>query len=388
MRATGDLERPVFSLVVLVDPPKDVVVAFESGDEIARRARVVVTDRATRRTHEGIVDLGTGGLESWRVLDGVLPPIVDEDFERAAEAALADPRFVEALRRRGIEDLSIVQVDPLSAGSFPQNPAGPPDRLGRRRTSSRTRSANAYSSPIEHLRASVDLDTGEVVDVLDHDPIVPISTADGDYETEEAVGGWRDDIAPAGHRPARRARLRARRPRAALAGLAPARRAAPGRRPRAVRPALPRRRGGPPILYRAALGEMVVPYGDPHDGFYWRTYFDAGEYGIGRMANSLQLGCDCLGEIRYIDAVARRRRRARRATIPNAICIHEEDAGILWKHTDRVTGMAHVRRSRKLVVSFFATVGNYDYGFYWSLLPGRHDRAGGEADRHRRSRAA
>ena len=113
VRGTGDLERPVFSLVVLVDPPKDVVVGFEPGDAIGRRvARSVATTRA-RRTHEGIVDLGTGDLESWRVLDGVLPPIVDEDFERAAEAALADPRFVEALRRRGIEDLSIVQVDPL-----------------------------------------------------------------------------------------------------------------------------------------------------------------------------------------------------------------------------------------------------------------------------------
>jgi primary-amine oxidase len=80
VRGTGDLQRPVFSLVVLVDPPKDVVVAFDPGDAIARRARVVATDRATRRTHEGIVDVVTGGLESWRVLDGMLPPIVDEDF--------------------------------------------------------------------------------------------------------------------------------------------------------------------------------------------------------------------------------------------------------------------------------------------------------------------
>ena len=120
------------------------------------------------------------------------------------------------------------------------------------------------------------------------------------------------------------------------------------------------------VLYRASLSEMVVPYGDPHDGFYWRTYFDAGEYGMGRLANSLQLGCDCLGEIRYVDAVLADGAGAPRA-IPNAICIHEEDAGVLWKHTELASGMAHVRRSRKLVVSFFATVGNYDYGFYWSL---------------------
>ena len=49
----------------------------------------------------------------------------------------------------------------------------------------------------------------------------------------------------------------------------------------------------------------------------------------------------------------------------NAICLHEEDAGILWKHTDWRLGTTEVRRSRRLVVSFIATVGNYEYGFYW-----------------------
>ncbi len=51
--------------------------------------------------------------------------------------------------------------------------------------------------------------------------------------------------------------------------------------------------------------------------------------------------------------------------IRNAICIHEEDFGILWKHTDIFNGSAQSRRQRRLVVSFFTTVGNYDYGFYW-----------------------
>jgi len=49
----------------------------------------------------------------------------------------------------------------------------------------------------------------------------------------------------------------------------------------------------------------------------------------------------------------------------NAICIHEEDFGVLWKHKDWRTGAAAVRRSRRLVVSSIATVGNYEYGFYW-----------------------
>ena len=38
-----------------------------------------------------------------------------------------------------------------------------------------------------------------------------------------------------------------------------------------------------------------------------------------------------------------------------------------WKHTDWRTGKAEVRRSRRLVISMIATVGNYEYGYYWYL---------------------
>lgn len=46
--------------------------------------------------------------------------------------------------------------------------------------------------------------------------------------------------------------------------------------------------------------------------------------------------------------------------IKNVVCIHEEDAGLLWKHTDfRVGGRAHAVRSRRLVVSMICTLANY-----------------------------
>ena len=119
-----------------------------------------------------------------------------------------------------------------------------------------------------------------------------------------------------------------------------------------------------PIVYRASVSEMVVPYGHPGPMHAWKSAFDAGEWGLGRMANSLTLGCDCLGEIRYFDDVFADERGKPR-TRPNAICMHEEDYGILWKHVDMVSGRTEVRRSRRLVVSSIATVGNYEYGFYW-----------------------
>jgi primary-amine oxidase len=47
--------------------------------------------------------------------------------------------------------------------------------------------------------------------------------------------------------------------------------------------------------------------------------------------------------------------------------MHEEDYGILWKHTDRRLGTPEVRRSRRLVISSVSTVENYEYGFFWYL---------------------
>ena len=87
------------------------------------------------------------------------------------------------------------------------------------------------------------------------------------------------------------------------------------------------------ILHRAGLSEMVVPYGDPSPTFAFRAAFDAGEYNLGRLASPLRLGCDCLGEIRYLDVLLADE-QGQPLTIANAICVHEEDFGVLWRHWD------------------------------------------------------
>ena len=107
----------------------------------------------------------------------------------------------------------------------------------------------------------------------------------------------------------------------------------------------------------------MIPYGDPTEGVYRKNAFDTGEYGLANFTNSLTLGCDCLGEIRYLDAAVTDGDGTVRE-IGNAICMHEEDFGILWKHTDE-TGHVEVRRSRRFVVSSIVTVNNYEYGYFW-----------------------
>ena len=103
------------------------------------------------------------------------------------------------------------------------------------------------------------------------------------------------------------------------------------------------------IAYRMSFAEMVVPYRDPGFDHYRRTAFDIGEWGLGNMVTSLELGCDCLGEIVYLDAVIADS-RGEPEVITQAICLHEEDAGVLWKHVDSDTG-AQTRRMRRMVIS-------------------------------------
>src|SRR6185295_18801398 len=109
-----------------------------------------------------------------------------------------------------------------------------------------------------------------------------------------------------------------------------------------------------------------VPYGDPAPTHRFKNVFDMGEYGVGWLANPLTLGCDCVGEIKYFDGVVNDQ-DGEPMTIPNAVCMHEEDYGIGWKHTDFRTEEVEVRRSRRLVISMIATVGNYEYGYFWYL---------------------
>jgi len=120
-----------------------------------------------------------------------------------------------------------------------------------------------------------------------------------------------------------------------------------------------------PICYRASVAEMVVPYGSPSRGLWRKSVFDTGEAGLGKCVNALQLGCDCLGVIHYLD-VALPSESGGVDLKPNAICIHEEDDGVLWKHQSH--SQVDMRRSTKLVISSMSTVGNYEYGFYWYYL--------------------
>jgi primary-amine oxidase len=117
---------------------------------------------------------------------------------------------------------------------------------------------------------------------------------------------------------------------------------------------------GRPILNRGSLVEMAVPYADIHPPHHRKCAFDVGDYGLGYCTNSLELGCDCVGHIHYFDAVMADA-DGNPQTKKKAICMHEEDDGILWKHVEFRNGHNESRRSRELVISFISTVVNCEY---------------------------
>jgi len=123
---------------------------------------------------------------------------------------------------------------------------------------------------------------------------------------------------------------------------------------------------GKSVVYRAAIEEMVVPYGCPHPIASRKNAFDIGEYGFGNLVNSLKIGCDCLGYIHYFDGLINDA-KGNPVVVENAVCLHEEDMNVAWKHYDWRLKEGEVRRNRRLVISSWVTVGNYEYGFYWYL---------------------
>ena len=352
-----------FVSVSLKEPSKEVVGRYRSqaGGECPREASVILLDKATGRGYEADVDLRAGAVRRYEALpEGVQPPIMLEEFAECEEAARKSPIFREAMKKRGIEDLSLVRIDAWSAGPLRQRAARGPRQANRPRLCwlSTDPRDNYYAHPIENIVAVVDLNRREVLRVEDYG-VVPVPPAARQLGARVHQGDPRGGQT-AGHRAARGAELRRAGPRG-------------GWQKWSFRVGFNPREGlilhtvaydGRPVLTRASIVEMMVPYADPKASSYHKNVFDLGEYGIGMLANSLAIGCDCLGTIRYFDAHLADN-RGRPVTIKNAICLHEEDFGMLWKHTDWRSGQSEVRRSRRLAASMVATVGNYDYGFYW-----------------------
>ena len=366
LRAAGNFpDSARMAYVGLLDPVRGT---DRTTAEVDRRFRALVLDKsagiardiivsATRRVVDSVVEVDSAA-------DGEFP-VMEEEFEIVEDVLAADPTWQASLARRGLP-VEEVRVAPLSAGVFEY-----PEEKGRRilrglAFHQQHESDSAWAHPIDGLVAYVDVTNRTVDQVLDLED-VPVPSEHGNYTDPELTGPVRTT----------------QKPISITQPQGPSFTVTEGNHIEwekwsfdvgfDMREGLvlhniafddgERRRT---ILDRAAIAEMVVPYGDPSPVRSWQNYFDTGEYLVGQWANSLELGCDCLGDITYLSPwVANNLGEPRQ--IKNGICMHEEDASILAKHSDLWSGVAYTRRNRRFVVSFFTTVGNYDYGFYWYL---------------------
>jgi primary-amine oxidase len=365
IRATGAISDAArFPHVVLHEPTKEALATWKTGDPVEREVRALVVDGPELRMHEAIVSLTAGAVSEWRPIEGMRPALLMEEAIGAVFTTKEHPEFVAALARRGITDLDLVQIDPWPAGSFGFD-AETDRRIARCIAFVRTDPQdNGYARPVEGLIVHFDLGRNEVIEVIDHGATtLPKEHARyfaADHEPLRTEIKPLEITQPEGPSFTVDGNLVEWGPFSFRIGFDPYEGLVLHRityddhgRTRS-------------IVHRASVSEMVVPYGDPGPLHGWKNAFDAGEWGLGRMTQPLTLGCDCLGEIHYFDATLASE-QGEPWVIDNAICMHEEDYGVLWKHVDLWGGTSEVRRSRRLAVSNFSTVGNYEYGFFWYL---------------------
>jgi primary-amine oxidase len=352
-----------FASIDLKEPPKAEVRAWRPGDEIRRLSLAVVFNRADNQTYEAVVDLTDDAVVSFTHIPDVTPNFTLDEYHEVDKAMRENEQVIAKLAERGFTNPDLVLIDVWTYGKSVMPEKYRDRRLGWCDLWARDASdGNPYAHMISGLKLIVDVNTLELLEIEDHHdygrPEVSAEYVPGVWKGEQ-----RADLKP----------LHITQPEGASFVVE-------GTQLRwqnwSMRLGFNYREG--PVIYevtyndhgverdiayRMSFAEMVVPYRDPTFDHYRRTAYDIGEWGLGFMTSSLELGCDCLGEITYVDAVLPDS-TGEPFEVKNAICLHEEDNAILWKHVDEKTG-AEVRRQRRMVVSCHATVANYEYLVYW-----------------------
>jgi primary-amine oxidase len=357
-------ERALFEQVSLIEPARDIVRNFNPGEPVNRQALAVVLDRNAGKVYEAVVSLNTATLESWTHIPGVQACFMFEECDEMAAMVKKHPDFLDSLSRRGIASVDQVSVEGFAVANFGVEKERHLRLIRAHCFFVENPGDNPHVRPIEGLVPVVDLNAMKVLRIEDRG-IIPIPPDCGDYRVDRLD-----------HMQSPLATLEITQPDGPefnvdgyavswqnwkfRVGFTP--------REGLVLHTLSFIDGEctRPVMYRASLSELVVPYGDTVGDHYMNHSFDLGEGVFGAAVNSLKLGCDCVGEIYYFD-VNLVDGYGNLKHLPNAICMHEEDYGILWKHTDTLGQSTEVRRSRRLVVSSFFTIGNYDYGIFWYL---------------------
>ncbi|GEM47651.1 amine oxidase [Deinococcus cellulosilyticus NBRC 106333 = KACC 11606] len=339
-----------FSLITLSEPDK---VLVHQGKATGRQARVVLYERSKNLTSEATIDLQKKIILSFKDLPGVQPGFMTDDFVLAQQLVGRDPRWLEAMRKRGISPNQVMLE--TAGGRFQEGEEGA--RVLVVTSYLRAGAWNGYARPIEGVVARVDVATRMVLSVTDSG-VVPIEQGTG------SVGNDPSKLKP----------LTVRQPSGSNITLE-------GHQitwdrwkfnySLNAREGLVIHQAGwmegktfRSILYRGSMSEMVVPYGDPDPNHDWRQPFDASEYGLGLTSSPLTAGGDVPEHALLRNEILFSQHGAPQQ-MPRAVGIYERDGGVLFRHMDPASRKVISRRARELCISSVSTVGNYDYLLTW-----------------------
>jgi primary-amine oxidase len=370
IRETAAAKTVKFNCITLREPPKLQYAVYKQGraSRPDRRAFAIVIEQDNSgQIAEIIVNLTHGKIEEWKLVKDVMPTLTLEDLDLMERISRKDPRVIEACRGLGITDMTKVFIDGWAIGVDER--WGFERRLQQGLAYYRNHELdNQYAHPLdftvvadtereEVLSVDIRYVNGErtaipltehhylphfISDGYKHDKLKPIEIVQPQGVSFQVNG---NELSWAGYKMHIGFNYRE--------GIVLS----------DVRMHDPYEGRHRPLFNRISVAEMVVPYGCPEVPHHKKHAFDLGEYGSGYMTNSLKLGCDCKGAIHYMDAVLCTG-NGDPAVIKNAICIHEEDNGLLYKHTDCRDGTGVSARDRKLIISQIITAANYEYGFY------------------------
>ncbi len=361
LRDTGHFNGETrFPMVNLNEPMKDVVRQWSPGDPIPRSAFAIV--RQANKTYEAVVDLVDRRLSSWTEKQDVQPNWLESEFFSMTDEIKKDEAFIEAMRLRGMDDLTFIDCVALPQGYFDTE-----EQKDRRIAQVFCEDArgvrNTWTRQIGGLTVVVDMNERKVLRVVD-EGVVPMATVSADYDRASlgeprAVPGPLNIDQPLGPGFERdgyqvawqKWRFHVR----------------PDQRVGMIVSTVTYQDGDEKrsVLYQGHLSEIFVPYMDPAFAWYARNFIDAGEVSAGGLVKPLMPGLDCPDHAVYFDALFAGD-NGRPRVVPRTICLFERTTGdMAWRHWGGGEGASESRIKRDLVVRSAAVLGNYDYVFDW-----------------------
>ena len=354
-------DKTLYPFISLHEMKKEDVLSWKLNDPLKREAFVVSRDK--NETTESVVDLDAGKVLSHSIIPNAQPMIMDSEWLRGRDRFMADPRFKRALQRRGFPEKNTVFCTPSSAGYFPG------EGLENRRIlkipcyENGQKLAPNFTRPVEGLLGIVDTDTGDVIDVIDREvvPILPAppryseaaNPSDAPLHRVEISAQEGSNIKLGGNLEVAwnhwSFHVRADKRAGIILSLA--------------------KFDDRLIAYQMNISEMFVPYMDPNVTWSYRTFLDAGEFGLGYLISSLEPEVDCppdaiVTDLTFPNDIGKSYAR------PRALCIFERPTGDpAWRHYSSGSKKIIGRAETELVVRHIPTLGNYDYVIDYVFTP-------------------